>query len=183
MNTLPVLLTGPQSLDIVPSTHETALLDQARELYDLGFHDHALLNLWNAAVHNLRRRVEAYGADLFLSVVKDEPGRKKLDKNGETLADRWSGVDDLVLIGGASRLNLVNRKGGKALEMINWARNHASPAHDSDSPVGPEDVVAMALMLQANLFTLAMPDPGHSIAGLFEPVKTVVLDRETRESW
>lgn len=177
MNTLPAILTGPQSLAIVPSTHETALLEQARKLYDLGFHDHALLNLWNAAVHNLRRRVEAYGVDLFSSVVKDEPGRKKYDKNGETLADRWSGVDDLVLIAGASRLSLVNKKGGKALEMINWARNHASPAHDSDSPVGPEDVVAMSLMLQANLFDLAMPDPGHSISGLFEPVKTLVLDQ------
>ncbi len=177
MNTLPIILAGPKSLAIAPSTHETALLEQARKLYDLGFHDHALLNLWNASVHNLRRRVEAYGSDLFLSVVKDEPGRKKYAKDGETLADRWSGVDDLVLIAGAARLSLVNKKGGKALEMINWARNHASPAHDSDSPVGPEDVVAMALMLQANLFNLSMPDPGHSIAGLFEPVKTAVLDQ------
>jgi hypothetical protein len=177
MNTLPALLSGPQTLAIAPSTHETALLVQAHELHGLGYHDHALLNLWNASVHNLRRRVEAYGADLFLSVIKDEPGRKKYDKDGETLADRWSGVDDLVLIAGATRLSLVNRKGGKALEMINWARNHASPAHDSDSPVGPEDVVAMALMLQANLFTLPMPDPGHSIAGLFDPVKQLVLDQ------
>lgn len=176
MNTLPVILSGPQTLPVAPSTHEAALLTQARELFNLGFHDHALLNLWNASVHNLRRRVEAYGADLFLSVIKDEPGRKKYDKDGETLADRWSGVDDLVLIAGAARLSLVNKKGGKALEMINWARNHASPAHDSDSPVGPEDVVAMALMLQANLFELSMPDPGHSIGGLFEPVKTLTLD-------
>lgn len=174
---LPALLAGPGGLPIAPNAHETALLHQARALFDLNFHDHALLNLWNASVHNLRRRVEAYGADLFLSVVKDESGRKKYDKDGETLADRWSGVDDLVLIAGASRLGLVNKKGGKALEMINWARNHASPAHDSDSPVGPEDVVAMALMLQANLFDLAMPDPGHSIAGLFEPVKSAVLDQ------
>lgn len=177
MNTLPVILSGPQTLPIVPSSHESALLDQARKLFDLGFHDHALLNLWNASVHNLRRRVEAYGSDLFLSVVKDEPGRKKYDNNGETLADRWSSVDDLVLISGAARLSLVNKKGGKALEMINWARNHASPAHDSDNPVGPEDVIAMALMLQANLFDLPMPDPGHSIASLFHPVRTVVLDQ------
>jgi hypothetical protein len=98
LNTLPAILSGPQSLAILPSTHETALLQQAKNLFDLGFHDHALLNLWSASVHNLRRRVEAYGADLFLSVIKDEPGRKKFDKDGETLADRWSGVDDLVLV-------------------------------------------------------------------------------------
>lgn len=45
VNTIPVILSGPQSLAIAPSSHETALLDQARKLYDLGFHDHALLNL------------------------------------------------------------------------------------------------------------------------------------------
>lgn len=177
MTHLPVILSGPQSLAIVPSTHELALLDEAKALFNGGFYPHALLNLWNAAVHNLRRRVEAYGSDLWASVVKDEPGRKKHDKDGETLADRWSGVDDLVLIAGASRLGLVNKKGGKALEMINWTRNHASPAHDSDSPVGPDDVVALAMLLQANLFSTEMPDPGHSIAGLFDPVKTIVLDQ------
>lgn len=177
MPNLPDLLTGPQGLAIAPSNHETALLNEARQLYDAGFHPHALLNLWNAAVHNLRRRVEAYGTDLWSSVVKDEAGRKKYDKDGETLADRWSGVDDLVLIAGAARLGLVNKKGGKALEMINWTRNHASPAHDSDSPVGPDDVVAMAMLLQANLFSLHMPDPGHSIAGLFDPVKSLTLDQ------
>lgn len=176
MANLPAILSGPQTLAIAPSVHETALLSEARALYDAGFHPHALLNLWNAAVHNLRRRVEAYGTDLWASVVKDEAGRKKFEKDGETLADRWSGVDDLVLIAGAARLGLVNKKGGKALEMINWTRNHASPAHDSDSPVGPDDVVALAMLLQANLFALPMPDPGHSIAGLFEPVKTKVLD-------
>lgn len=177
MTTLPTILAGPNTLAIPPSPHELALLGEARQLYDNGFHAYSLLGLWNAAVHNLKRRVEAYGTDLWISVVKDEAGRKKYDKDGDTIADRWSGVDDLVLIAGASRLNLVDRKGGKALEMINWTRNHASPAHDSDSPVGPSDVVALAMLLQANLFDMPMPDPGHSIAGLFEPVKTIALDQ------
>jgi hypothetical protein len=177
MNNLPAILSASQSLAVPPSGHELALLSEARQLFDSGFHSYALLGLWNAAVHNLRRRIEAYGTDLWISVVKDEAGRRKYDKDGETIADRWSGVDDLVLIAGASRLNLLDKKGGKALEMINWTRNHASPAHDSDSPVGPTDVVALAMLLQVNLFEKPMPDPGHSIAGLFGPVKTVVLDQ------
>ncbi len=163
-------------LAVPPSSHELSLLTEARSLFDSGFHPYALLALWNAAVHNLRRRVEAYGTDLWLSVVKDESGRKKFDKDGETIAERWSGVDDLVLIAGASRLGLIDKKGGKALEMINWNRNHASPAHDSDSVVSDVDVMALAMLLQANLFDKSMPDPGHSIAGLFEPVKTIALD-------
>jgi hypothetical protein len=178
MSQLPTLLAGPQSLAIAPSPHETALLVEAHKLFVSGFHPHALLNLWNAAVANLRRRVEAYGTDLWASVVKDEGGRKKYNKTGDTLADRWWEVDDLVLIKGADQLGLINKKGAKTLEMINWTRNHASPAHDSDTQVEPDDVIAMALMLQSNLFTLPMPDPGHSIAGLFEPVKNAVLDQQ-----
>ena len=62
--------------------------------------------------------------------------------------------------------------------MINWMRNHASPAHDSETKVEKEDVVAFALLLQKNLFEHEMPDPGHSPSGLFDPVKTNELDED-----
>lgn len=34
---------------------EHELLHQARRLFDSGFYDHPLLDVWNAAVNNLRR--------------------------------------------------------------------------------------------------------------------------------
>jgi hypothetical protein len=160
---------------------ETDLLSQARELFDAEFYDHALLDIWNAAISNLRRRVEAYGVDLFQSVVKDEPGRKKYNTEGETLSERWAGVDDLTLIAGATNLGLVNKKAGKSLEMINWMRNHASPAHDSNHKVEKEDVIGLVLILQKNLFETSLPDPGHSVSGLFEPVKASELGDEEIE--
>jgi hypothetical protein len=42
--------------------------------------------------------------------------------------------------------------------MINWTRNHISPAHPSEETVAPEDVVALFLLLQKNLFELPMPE-------------------------
>lgn len=175
--TLPSLLS-PRELTIFQclTTHEIAFLEQAAKLFGDGYYDHALLDLWNAAVHNLRRRVESYSVEVFLSVIKDEAGRKKYDKDGETIADRWSGIDDLVLINGCSRLDLLSKKAAKALEMINWMRNHASPAHDSSSKVDKEDVVGLVLLLQKNLFEAPLPDAGHSVAGLFDPVKSQQLD-------
>lgn len=146
---LPVLLTTPNTGHFPAIVErEQDLLQQARKLFDAGFYDHSLLDIWNAAVHSLRRRVEAYGIELFESVAKDESGRRKYDKDGETLSERWGGVDDLVLISCSTKLGLLNKKAGKSLEMINWMRNHASPAHDSDQKVEHEDVVALALMLQ-----------------------------------
>lgn len=178
-NSLPVLLTTPNTLNFPAIVQrEQDLLQQARKLFDAGFYDHSLLDIWNAAVHSLRRRVEAYGIELFESVAKDESGRRKYDKDGETLSERWGGVDDLVLISCSTKLGLLNKKAGKSLEMINWMRNHASPAHDSDQKVEHEDVVALALMLQKNLFEAPLPDPGHSVSGLFEPIKKVALNAD-----
>lgn len=176
---LPAILDGADE-DQFPALveHETDLLGQARKLFDAEFYDHALLDIWNAAISNMRRRVEAYGVDLFQSVVKDEPGRKKYNTEGETLSERWSSVDDLTLIAGVTNLGLVNKKAGKSLEMINWMRNHASPAHDSDHKVEKEDVIGLVLILQKNLFETTLPDLGHSVSGLFEPVKASELGSE-----
>jgi len=176
---LPALLETPDgSLFPVLVDREGELLSQARKLFDGGFYDHSLLDVWNAAVSNLRRRVEAYGVDIFQSTVKDEAGRKRFDRDGDTLAERWSGVDDLVLIAGCTRLGLLNKKAGKALEMINWMRNHASPSHDSDDPVEKEDVIALVLILQKNLFEKPLPDPGHSASSLFDPIRRSALGTE-----
>jgi hypothetical protein len=81
----------------------------------------------------------------------------------------------LTLISGATRLGLINPKAGKALEMINWMRNHASPAHDSDNRVEMEDAVGLVLLLQKNLFEHPFPEPGFSVAALFEPVKVRLM--------
>jgi hypothetical protein len=178
MTNLPAILDAKTKHTLPVSKHENSYLVQARNLFDAGFFDHALLDVWNAAISNLRRRVEAYGFDLWESVVKDEAGRKKLDKNGETLSERWGGVDDLVLIAGATRLGLLNRKAGKALEMVNWMRNHASPAHDNDQRVDETDVIALVMLLERNLFESEMPDPGHSVSTLFDPVKSKILKPE-----
>jgi len=173
----PAILVDTQSYELgTLDERERANLKRARDLFDSNFYDHALLEVWNAAINNLRRRVEAYGIDIFLSTIKDEPGRKKYIFNGESIVDRWSGVDDLALITGATRLGLLNKKAGKALEMINWMRNHASPAHDSDNPVGERDVIALSLLLEDNLFRTTFPDPVHSVSSIFKPIKDSVLD-------
>jgi len=176
---LPAILNSPNG-DAFPAliNKETELLNQARKLFDAGFYDHSLLDVWNAAISNLRRRIEAYGIDLFQSVAKDEPGRKKYYTEGETLSERWANVDDLTLISCATKLGLLNKKAGKSLEMINWMRNHSSPAHNSDHKVEREDVIGLVLILQKSLFESQLPDPGHSVSGLFDPIKNSVLGEE-----
>ena len=161
---------------------EVAIIQEARQLFDAGFYSHALLDIWNAALNNLKRKVEAYGADMWASVVKSESGRKNYDSSGETIAYRWEDVDDLVLIKGASKLGILNPKAGKCLEMINWMRNHASPAHDSDNTVGRDDVIGLILLLQTNLFCAPIPEAAHAVKDVFAPVKDKTLDEAQIET-
>lgn len=179
VETLPAILETPSEKAFPFLVQdEIHLLQEARKLFDLEFYGHALLDIWNTAISNLRRRVEAYGVELFTSVVKDEPGRKRYDPTGDTPNERWNGVDDLTLIAGATSLSLLNKKAGKVLEMINWMRNHASTAHGTDFKVEKEDFIGLVILLQKNLFEAPLPDPGHSVSSLFDPVKTVTLSDE-----
>ena len=125
-----------KSGDIFPlDDSEKRTLEVARKLFDAGFFPQSLLEMWNAAASNIKRRVEVYGADLFQSVVKDESGRKSYNSNGDTINERWENVDDYVLIQGAKKLGLINKKAAKELETVNWMRSHASSAHNSDEQV------------------------------------------------
>jgi hypothetical protein len=172
MTALPAILivTEIEALQDL-ADEERCYLSTASRLLSDGYCDHALLDIWNASVSNLRRRVEEYGVDIFVSAVKDEAGRKRYQKDGDVLSERWGGVDDLVLIEGSTRLGILNKKASKALEMINWMRNHASAAHPDNGRVERSDVVALAMLLYTNLFSIPLPEKAHSVSGLFDPVK------------
>lgn len=157
---------------------EKRTLEIARKLYDAGFYPQSLLEMWNASSNNIKRRIEAYGVELFLSVVKDESGRKSYNLNGDTINEKWENVDDFVLIQGAKKLGLISKKASKGLETVNWMRSHASSAHGSDEQVNAQEVISLAMLLEATLFSQPLPDPGHSVSGLFKPVKEINLSLE-----
>lgn len=127
---------------------ELIMMQKAGKLLELEFPEHSLLEIWNSSIYNLRRRVEAYSIDMFLSNISNVVGRKNYKKEGDSLSERWSGVDDAVLISGASQLGVINKKAGKALEMIEWMRNQASPSHDSDESVSSEDVMGLVVIIK-----------------------------------
>lgn len=152
----------------------------ASELIDK-YPDHALLEIWNASIHNLRRRIENYGIEMFISSVSGEAGRKKYKEDGDTLPERWNDVDDLVLIHGAKQIGILNSKAEKTLEMVNWMRNHTSPAHDTEEKVCKNDVISLLVLLKTNLFDIDIPDPGISPNSLIKPIQETQLTEEQVE--
>lgn len=181
INSLPEIIS--QQVEIketfpMLSEKEYIYINEARALFQQRFYSYSLIAFWNAATSNLKRKVEAYGIEIWSSTVKNKQGRKTYDINGSTIAERWSDVDDIILISGAKDIGLIDSKAAKSLEMINWMRNHTSSAHDSDNRVEEKDVIALVLLLEENLFKQPLPEPKHSISAVFKPIKNRALNSE-----
>lgn len=177
-NSLSVLNENSILTYLTADEAEIQMIKKASQLLSLNYPEHSLLEIWNASIHNLRRRIELYSIDIFLSTINSINGRKNYKKDGDTLSERWEDVDDFVLLQGASQIGVLNKKASKALEMVNWMRNHASPAHNSDESATTEDVVGLAAIIKKNIFDHELPDPAHSPVTLLERIKCEQLTEE-----
>lgn len=156
----------------VATDYEIAHFRRAHELFELDYYGHCLLDLWAAAIFNLRRKIEAYGIDLFEAIASELPGaKKKVRSDRDTLNERWAGVDDLNVIEGAQRLGIITKKAAQQLKNVNWLRSHASPAHPTDEMVEREDVAMAAVIVQRYVFSEDLPAPGFSVRDLIRPLK------------
>ena len=88
MEALPVLINSEvQIQEIFPlvDEKEANYIREAQGLFAAEFYSYSLLAVWNAAINNLKRKVEAYGIDLWISVVQGEQGRKNMMQQGKQL--------------------------------------------------------------------------------------------------
>ena len=160
-NSLSILNADSLSEYVTADETELVMLEKASKLMMLDYPEHSLLELWNASIHNLRRRVELYSIDIFLSTISSMNGRKTYKREGDSISERWDGIDDAILLDGASQIGVLNKKTKKALEMVNWMRNHASQAHDNVDSVTKVDVLGLVYIIKHNLFNHELPDPVH----------------------
>lgn len=176
--TITVLDANCLSTYVTADEKERVMIEKAANLLSADFPDHSLLEIWNASVHNLRRRIELYSIDIFISTIKTLSGRKNYKNDGDTLSERWEGVDDAILLEGAEQIGVLNKKAAKALEMVNWMRNHASPAHDNEDSVSKDDVLGLVVIIKKNLFDHPLPDPVHSPITLLNQIKSDELTED-----
>lgn len=136
--------------------------------------DYSLQVLWNAAMHNLKRRIELFSIDLFLSSI-DQDEAKRYDRDGNSFAERWSKIKDDSILRGSKEIGLLNDKAFNEMAHIQWLRNHCTAAHETDNPVTTKDVQAAALSLTSNLFEAQMPVTIAIPNDFFEAVKKGVM--------
>lgn len=81
------------------------MLKKASDFIRLEYPEHALLEIWNSSIHN---KIKSFSIDMFLSSISSMAGRKNYKLNGDTLSERWSGIDDEVLINGAVQSGVID---------------------------------------------------------------------------
>ncbi len=172
-----ILVTTDRLLEDVAQIdeHEKKYLERTMTVVDQ-YPEYAIQDLWNATVHNLRRRVENYSIDLFFSMV--EGVEKHFDRDGETLSARWNGIKDETLIVGAKKMGIIDSKCEMFLKYVLWSRNHCSAAHDADQLVTSGEVKGYAIQLRDNLFCLDFPESIRAFRELFARLKEKPLGED-----
>ena len=127
----------------------------------------------------MRRRVELYSVDLFISVAVSKNGDQcKYKSDGFTFSERWCGVKDSTLIDISYEIGLITAKTHKILESINWMRNHASGAHENSEEIKYNDVVSFALLIKENLLAAPNPKKINTPSKLMDDIKNIQCTEE-----
>jgi hypothetical protein len=147
---------------------ERSMITEAADLNEK-YPNHAIIDLWDASVHNLRKRVEIYSIEMFLSALNLQ--NTEYNKDGTTIPERWRKIKDSSLIEGAYKLRLISEKTYTLLNAINNVRNNHSAAHETFDPVTSQEVICFAGLLFADLFEKPMPANVYIPKEVFEKLK------------
>ena len=164
-----IITIGHDQYDLsVIDDSERATITKAADLNEK-HPDHAILELWNASIHNLRKRVEIYSVEMFLSALNLQ--NCDYNKDGITISERWRKIKDSSLIEGAYKLRLITEKTFTLLNAINSVRNNHSAAHETFDPVTSQEVICFAGLLFSDLFQKPLPTNVYVPREVFEKLK------------
>merc|ERR1711941_254933 len=122
-------------------------LKEAKELIMLQKYSYSLFAIWSAIVVNIQRRIEIFGIDNFLLLVKEE---ESYDKNGNNLKDRWLNINEYNLIGYAQQLNIINHMTRDIITSLFWMKSNTDEREKKY--IDKEELFALVFLIEKNLF-------------------------------
>ena len=154
-------------------------LEKTKVAFESGLLDAGINYIWDLVVNDLRRKIEAYGADIFVSV---EDG-VKWHSEGDSIIDRWRDVTDYKLLSGCRKLNIISRTAYRHLLFMLNVRNHESAAHPVEEEEEVDGGTAYYFVWDAVRFVLSveLPEPGFHIGSLAQNLKDKDLSGEKEE--
>ena len=144
------------------------LLTKAKAAIDAGLNDSAINYFWNLTMHDLYRKILAYGIDYFKSAINWSGAPLK------TISDLRE-VKDYQIISGAYSLGIIPAESHFFLQQCREIRNNFSTAH---YPMGEIDTIETANFIKnciKYVLTLDLPAPGMQIKDLIDQMGTEKL--------
>lgn len=154
-------------------------LNKTKLAIESGLYDAAVNYMWDIAICDLRCKVEAYGVDIFLSVLDGA----KYNPNGDSLSERWKDIKDYQLIEGCQKINLIRKATFRRLSFWLQIRNHESAAHpvEEDDEVDFDTAMHCVRDIVKYLLSTELPEPGFNIKSLAESIKSRDLSGDIDE--
>jgi hypothetical protein len=127
-------------------------IEKAQRAAGVGLWDSVMLYFWNEAMHDLRRKVVAYGIEYF-------PSTQKLSDQDSLRED----INDYELIEGCFQLGIISKEAWFFLQQCRDIRNQYTAAHLSDSQIDMMEALNFIKNCVKYVLTHELPSPGFSI--------------------
>ncbi|WP_321468852.1 hypothetical protein [Halarcobacter sp.] len=145
MSQVPELINNPNNPSFYLDELEIYNIKEAKELIDIEKLSFSLFAIWNCVTVNLQRRIEFFGIENFLNLLKN---KSLYNKNANTLKQRWLNIDELDLIEYSKELNLINNISYELIKVLFWLKTDVN----QDQKTSKEEIYSLIFLLEKNLF-------------------------------
>lgn len=145
MNRIPDLFNNPSNPSFHLEEKEIYNIKEARELIEIEKFSFSLFAIYSCVIINLQRRVEFFGIESFIKLLKDA---SLYNKDLNTLKERWININDIDLIDNAKKLNLINNSTAELIKTLYWMKADAADTKN----ISKEEIYAIVFLLEKNLF-------------------------------
>ena len=147
MITIPKILDNPENPFFNLLQDEIYSLKEAKELIQLEKYSYSLFAIWSAVIINIQRRIESFGIENFLNIIKQED---MFNKNANSLKDRWLNINEFNLIDYAIKINIINHVTHDLITTLFWMKSNTN--EEERKKIDKEEVFSILSLIEKNLF-------------------------------
>ncbi|KYC92459.1 hypothetical protein [Bacillus amyloliquefaciens] len=143
-------------------------MERARNLFTIGYYDHAVLEYWNRGITDLKDKLTIYGLEHFPSEYNIKVTTR------EDLAD----VKDSIIINACQALGLIDDEAHIFLIHCLNIRNKFTAAHDTTTPIDPIEAINLIKNCVKYVLQRDVPSPAITINDLIKYIQSESFDVE-----
>lgn len=148
MSIIPEILKNPHNTLFNLEEAEIYSIKEAKELIELEKYSYSLFALWNSIVINIQRRIEKFGIESFVNILKAD---ENYNKNGNSLKDRWLNINEFNLTDYALKLTIINHTTHDLITTLYWMKSNTN--EEENQKIDKDEIYSLLYLIEKNLFS------------------------------